>query len=129
MSQLTLSQKARTQMALRAVLAPLALFILLFGAAGRWDYWQGWVYILLNTIIVVVMGTVLTPNKGLIEERLNPKEGVKSWDKLYFALSTPLYFIAVVLGGLNARFGWTTNMPAAIYWAGVAVYLLGQAIF
>jgi protein-S-isoprenylcysteine O-methyltransferase Ste14 len=129
MTQVILSRKARTQMVLRAGLAPVILLILLFGLAGRWNYWQGWVYVILNAFIVVLMGTVLTPNAGLIEERLNPKEGVKSWDKLYFALSTPLYIIAVALGGLDARFGWTTSMPAAVYWGGVAVYLVGQAIF
>ncbi len=129
MTQVTLSQKARTQMALRAGLAAVVLLVLLFGLAGRWNYWQGWVYIILNGAVVLLMGTVLTPNAGLIEERLNPKEGVKSWDKLYFALSTPLYLIAVVLGGLDARFGWTTNMPAGAYWGGVAMYLLGQGIF
>ncbi len=101
---------------------------LLFGLAGRWDYWQGWVYIGLSIAILALMGTVLTPDRGLIEEQLNPKQGVKSWDKLYFALSTPMYFVAMALGALDARFGWTAGMPLSIYWLGVGVYLLGQAI-
>ncbi len=129
MTTTNLSQKARIQMALRVGLAPVILIALLFGLAGRWNYWQGWVYVILNAMIVLIMGTILTPNTGLIEERLNPKEGVKSWDKLYFAFSTPLYFIAVVLGGLDARFRWTMDMPSVVYWAAVAIYLLGQAIF
>lgn len=128
MAQNTLTQKAHVQMGLRAVLAPIVSIALLFGFAGRWDYWQGWVFVVLSGVIVALMGTLLTPDKSLIEERLNPKQGVKSWDKLYFALSTPMFFIGMALGGLDARFGWTSHMPAWVYWGSVIVYLAGHAI-
>lgn len=129
MTRLDLSQKARLQMILRAVLAPVLMFGLLFLIAGRWDYWQAWVYILINMVIMLLMGTLLTRNTALIEERLNPKEGMKGWDKFYFGVTTPLYLIALVLAGLDAHFGWTKDMPLSIYWASVAIYLIGQAIF
>lgn len=128
MANTALTRKAQTQMALRAVLAPIVLFGLLFGLAGRLDYWQGWVYLVLSLGIGLLQGMVLTPDKSLIEERLNPKEGVKSWDRLYFALSTPLFFIGMALAGLDARFGWTRDIPAAVYWMAVAVFLAGHAI-
>ncbi len=128
MAQQTLTSQARVQLGLRAVLAPVVSFALLFGLAGRLDYWQGWVYIVVNTVIVLLQAIVLTPDKSLIEERLNPKQGVKSWDKLYFGLTTPLFFIGMALAGLDARFGWTTNMPLVAYWLGVLVYLAGHAM-
>ena len=124
-----LSQKARKQMVLRALLAPVLMIGLLFLTAGTWHYWQAWVYIIINTVIIILMGTVLTPNSELAEERLNPKEGMKGWDKFYFGVTTPLYVLALVLAGLDQRFGWTTNMPLAVYWTSVAIYILGQAIF
>ncbi len=129
MKKLNLSQKARAQMILRAFMAPILMVVLLFFVAGRWDYWQGWVYSILNMIILLLMGTLFTKSSELVEERLNPKGGMKGWDKFYFAVTTPMYIIALILGGLDARFGWTTNMPLAVYWLGVLVYLLGQAIF
>ena len=129
MTQLALSQKARRQMVLRALLAPVLMIGLLFFVAGRWDYWQAWVYSTVNMVILVLMGTLLTKNSELVEERLNPKEGMKAWDKFYFAVTTPLYMIALVVAGLDARFGWTTNMPLIVYWASVTVYLIGQGIF
>jgi protein-S-isoprenylcysteine O-methyltransferase Ste14 len=129
MTTLALSSKARTQMILRALAAPLLMIGLLFFVAGRWDYWQAWVYTILNMIILILMATRLTQSAELVEERLNPKAGMKAWDKFYFAVTTPLYIIALIIGGLDARFGWTTNMPLTVYWASVLLYLLGQAIF
>jgi protein-S-isoprenylcysteine O-methyltransferase Ste14 len=129
MTKLALSPKARTQMILRALLAPVLMIGLLFLVAGRWDFWQAWVYSIINMIVLALMGTLLTRNSELVEERLNPKEGMKSWDKFYFALTTPLYLIALVIAGLDARFGWTANMPLIVYWVGVIVYLIGQGIF
>lgn len=129
MTKFNLSPKARTQMILRALLAPILMFGLLFLFSGHWDYWQAWVYTIVNLVILILMATLLTKNSELVEERLNPKAGTKSWDKFYFALTTPLYVIALLLGGLDARFGWTTNMPLSVYWAGVVIYLIGQAIF
>jgi protein-S-isoprenylcysteine O-methyltransferase Ste14 len=129
MTALTLSKKARTQMILRALLAPVLMVGLLFLVAGTWNYWQAWVYLIINTILLVLMSTILSPNAELVEERLNPKQGMKGWDKFYFAVTTPLYVIALLLAGLDQRFGWTTDMPLAIYWTSVIVYILGQAIF
>ncbi len=128
MAQQGLSAKARLQLLLRGVLAPVMMFVVLFGLAGRWDYWQAWVFVALTALVLVVMSTVLSPGRELIEERLNPKEGVKGWDKLYMALSAPLYFVALILGGLDARFGWTRNMPLWFYWVGAVVFLAGNAI-
>jgi protein-S-isoprenylcysteine O-methyltransferase Ste14 len=33
------------------------------------------------------------------------------------------------VAGLDARFGWSSAMPASVYWSSVALYLIGQAIF
>jgi protein-S-isoprenylcysteine O-methyltransferase Ste14 len=54
---------------------------------------------------------------------------MKGWDKFYFAATTPMYILALILSGLDARFGWTTNMSPVVYWGSVIVYLIGQAIF
>src|SRR6476660_905068 len=107
MPNLNLSQQARMKLILRALLDPFMRIGLLFFVSGRWDYWQAWVYTITNAIVLVLMGTVLTKSSELVEERLNPKEGVKGWDKFYFAVTTPLYMLALLLGGLDARFGWT----------------------
>ncbi len=124
-----LSRMTTIQIILRAVFAPLLMMGLLFLVAGRWDYWQAWVYFILNVIILMLMATVFTKNAELVEERLNPKEGMKGWDKFYFAVTTPMYIISLVLAGLDARYGWTQDMPLAVYISSIVIYLIGQAIF
>jgi uncharacterized membrane protein len=70
MTKTNLSTTARTQMMLRALLAPVLMIGLLFFVAGRWDYWQAWVYTAINMILLALMGTLLTRNAELVEERL-----------------------------------------------------------
>lgn len=62
----TLSQKTRTQIVLRAVLGPVVMIGLLFLVAGTWDYWEAWVYFIVNMILLLLMATVLTPNYELV---------------------------------------------------------------
>lgn len=122
--------KLQWQIILRTVLGLLAVFVLVFGSAGRWDYWQGWLYLLLVLITMVLMWIVLPEDSTLVEERLRPGAGMKGWDRLYFALSTPLYLIAVIVAGLDVgRFGWTGELPAWCYTLGVLVYGIGQGFF
>ncbi len=79
-----LSVKASAQIILRSIIGMLVVLALLLLAAGRWDFWQAWVYVALNAVILILMGTVLTPDKSLMEERLSPKGKAKGWDLFYF---------------------------------------------
>lgn len=118
------------QMAFRTLAGLAALSLFLFIPAGGLDYWQGWVYLGLSLGVLLVTAWVLRDNPQLIRERLKPGAGTKTWDKAYFALSTPLYLVMLVVAGLDVgRFGWTGPLPAWLYALGVAFFLLGQAIF
>lgn len=126
----TIDRKLSFQMALRTAAGLFAVFLFLFIPAGRLDYWQGWLYLGLSLAILLVTRWVLRGSPELIEERLKPGAGMKTWDKLYFALSTPLYLVMLVVAGLDAgRFGWSPPLPAWVYLTGVAVYLAGQGLF
>ena len=110
MTKLALSPKARTQMILRALLAPVLMIGLLFFVAGRWDYWQAWVYSIINMIVLVLMGTLLTRNSELVEERLNPKEGP------YHYVRHPGYvggFLFTITIGLMLG-SWWASIPQVI---------------
>jgi len=107
-----------------------AMAFLIFCSYGGVDYWQGWIYFGLNLAIVVATTWVLRNETGLVAERLRPGKGTRWWDKVYFGVSTPLYFAAVILAGVDVgRTGWSRPVPVALYAAAVAVYILGQALF
>ena len=123
-------QGVMAQLVLRGLVAPIMMAVLLMISAGRMDYWQGWVYMGLNMGLLLVNLWTVRRNPELVEERLKPGEGMKGWDKLYFALTTTLYFAHLIVAGLDVgRFGWTGDVPWSVYVGAIAIYLIGQAIF
>ncbi len=103
--------------------------ILLF-SSGRFDYWQGWVYLFVNLVFVALTARVLRNELGLVAERLHPGKGMKWWDKGYFLFSTPLYAAAVIVAGIDAgRFHWSPRPAMALYFAGLVLYISGQGLF
>src|SRR5574341_112165 len=60
---------------LRALATPIFLFILIFPFAGRLDYWQGWLYIVINTLLVLMTVWIFRDKPEFIAERLKPGEG------------------------------------------------------
>jgi protein-S-isoprenylcysteine O-methyltransferase Ste14 len=112
------------------MLGVAAVAVLVFLSSGHLDYWQGWVYLGVNLVIVAVTAWLLREDLGLMAERLNPGRGTKWWDKVYLLLSTPLYFAAVVVAGIDAgRRHWSPHPDPAFYVLFLAVYLIGQALF
>jgi protein-S-isoprenylcysteine O-methyltransferase Ste14 len=113
----------------RGVLGIAVMAFLIFCSYGGVAYWQGWVYFGLNLAVLAATNWVLRNEPGLIAERLRPGKGTRWWDKVYFAASTPLYFAAVILAGIDAgRTHWSRPVPVVLYAAAVAVYVLGQAL-
>lgn len=103
---------------------------LIFVSSGRIDYWQGWVYFGTTMAILALTTWLLRNDTELVAERLNPGKGTKTWDKAYYLLSTPLYFAAVILAGIDAgRRHWSSRPAAVLYLMFLAVYLAGQGLF
>ncbi len=108
----------------------LCIFILVtFLAAGRLDYWQGWIFNGLNFFFIFVTYAVLIERKDLIKERLHPGKGMKHWDKVYYMVSTPLFFLMFILSILDAtRFTWEPSVPFIMTLLGIILYSIGQII-
>jgi len=115
------------KMILGSILVPAATIGFTFALAGRIDYWQGWVYNLLNLTILGLTYVALSDRKDLIQERLKPGKGMKRWDKIYYIVSSPTYFIAIAIACLDAgRFHWEPHVPLAIIILGIVIYCAGQ---
>ena len=97
--------------------------------AGRLDYWQGWVFNGLNIFSLLVTWIVLRNQKDLIKERLKPGRGMKKWDRVYHAVSTPLYFVMFILSVLDAaRFSWSSRVPIIVVVVSIVIYTIGQIV-
>jgi protein-S-isoprenylcysteine O-methyltransferase Ste14 len=122
-------ESMKGQIWFRSILGVTVLIVLLFTAGGRLDYWQGWVYVLVNVLFIGLTNWALRDNPSLRRERIFPGRGVKSWDRVYWAVSTPLYFLSLVLAGLDAgRNHWTPRLPLAFYIGILVLYCLGQSL-
>jgi len=108
----------------------LILFIILtFLIAGRLDYWQGWVFNGLNVLSILITFFLLSDRKDLIKERLKPGAGMKKWDKVYYLVSTPMFFVMFILSVLDAgRFSWPPRVPFLVAIIGSVAYSVGQAL-
>ena len=125
MSETKLSHK----IIIRGILSYGLIVALTFICAGRLNYWQGWIYNGLNILFVLLTYYYLSDNTGLIAERLKPGEGMKPWDKIFFIISTLIYFIVIIFCALDVgRFGWVPELH--LFWVivGIGLYAVGQLI-
>jgi len=119
----------KAQLWFRSILGVVALVVFLFIAGGRLDYWQAWVYIGLSVFFLSLTNWVLRNEPSLRRERMQPGAGIKWWDKVYYAVSMPLYFLCLAISGLDAgRYHWTHHVPLALYLAVIIAYILGQSL-
>jgi protein-S-isoprenylcysteine O-methyltransferase Ste14 len=123
------ARNLKTGMLIWGLAAPVLLLAVLLLAAGRLSYWQGWVYGGSSLLLLAVNYLLLRGRPDLIQERLSPGQGTKRWDKAYFALSTPLFFVAILLAALDAgRYRWGPRVPWWAYLLAGLVYSAGQAL-
>jgi protein-S-isoprenylcysteine O-methyltransferase Ste14 len=119
----------KAQLWFRSILGVTGLIILLLLAGGRIDYWQAWIYITINVIFIGLTNWSLRDNPSLQRERIFPGGGIKTWDKVYWAVSAPLYFLSLVLAGFDAgRKHWTHHLPLVLYLGVIVAYCLGQSL-
>jgi protein-S-isoprenylcysteine O-methyltransferase Ste14 len=121
--------KIPSPLRIRSLAGIAAVAAIVFAAAGRLDYWQGWVFVVVSAAVLILTTWLLKNDLGLLLERARPGKGMKWWDKGYYLLSTPLYFGAVVVAALDAgRLHWGSGPGVSTYALLLAVFLVGQAL-
>ncbi len=102
---------------------------LLFGVAGRLDWFGAWLLIglyFLFLLVVVVCTSLKAP--GLMEERSHMAQNVKPWDKVITTIYTVLLLALLVTAGLDAgRFRWS-SVPAILQAAGVLLLIFSGVV-
>ena len=117
---------------LRFFIASLLLMAVLFLAAGKLGWWEGWAYVVQAFIVLVFSRAVLIhKNPDLARERADAgrKENVKSWDRILLPLmSIILPVTGYIVAGLDERFGWSPDLPNGIQIVALLLIFAGSMI-
>jgi protein-S-isoprenylcysteine O-methyltransferase Ste14 len=107
--------------------------VVIFLAAGSIRWVWGWVLIGVSAAALVGHVVVLVPiNPDLLAERQEGfrPEGTKRWDRWLTMSAASLGTVVMwVIAGLEVRFRWTAGMALPAHISGVAVTVLGYALF
>jgi len=103
-----------------------ALVIIL--PAGKWDYWQGWLYLLILYIpMFFVLYYLLKNDPALLQRRMRMREK-ESVQRRIIVLSLVYFLVAFTLPGLDVRFGWS-NVPSWVSLVADVLVLTGYMTF
>lgn len=120
----------KTNYLIKHFLGTLIFFSILFISAGRIDYWQGWIYVVIGLIMVVLNYTVLKIDPELQKERSKPGDGTKRWDKAILLSSFLVTISMYVVAGLDSgRFKWSPDFHWGLILLGVFLTSAGQLLF
>lgn len=100
----------------------------LFGSAGRLDWFAGRVCVSVYLIAIAGAGAAaLWMNPSVLAERGKWHKDTKPFDKVFMAFYLPLIFLQPAVAGLDAvRFGWSP-LPERTLFIGVILYAIGAA--
>jgi protein-S-isoprenylcysteine O-methyltransferase Ste14 len=105
-------------------------FLILFISAGSINYRQGWIYVSINLILLLLTFLNSMHDKELIQERLAPGKGIKRWDKMILGVSSLIYIFMLVIAGLDSgRYNASPSLPWGINIIGIVLMLFGHNIF
>jgi protein-S-isoprenylcysteine O-methyltransferase Ste14 len=104
--------------------------VILFFAAGRLDYGEGWAYLVQYVGFIVLNAILLmSGNKDLIEERSRILENTKGWDRVVSVFYGLFGLGMLLVAALDARWGWSPHLglaPQIIAWV---IMALGYGMF
>jgi protein-S-isoprenylcysteine O-methyltransferase Ste14 len=108
----------------RLGITPLLMCPVLFGAAGRLNWWAAWAFVAMVVAMQAhVIATLSRISPDLLQERRGMREGTKPWDKAIVpAIALLLPILMWVAAGLDVRA--TGSAPLGAEWQ-VAGFVLG----
>lgn len=97
----------KSRLALRVLLVMPLMAGLMFGPAGSFRFWQGWVFVGIFLAFTIVFATYFyRHDRGLLERRLQNREPRRE-QRQFKMLWVPLWLCTLTLPGLDYRFGWS----------------------
>lgn len=106
----------------------LMVMVLLFVPAGTFEYMNGWLFIGLLFIPMIVLGAVLLIKAPeLLKKRLNSKEK-ETEQKSVIGFSLIMFLGGFIVSALDYRFGWS-DMPLALVIIASVVLLVSYGLY
>lgn len=116
------------QAILKFALGVALVAALLFAPAGTLRYPNGWLFMGILFIPMLLAGIVMMrKNPALLRKRLHAKEK-QAEQQLVIKLSGLIFVLGFVTAGFNFRFKWFA-LPDCIAWIGTIVFLLAYAMY
>ncbi|MBQ9166550.1 MAG: isoprenylcysteine carboxylmethyltransferase family protein [Oscillospiraceae bacterium] len=110
------------------LLGLVMICLLLFLPAGTLNYPNGWLFLALLFLPMLLLGAVLfLKAPGLLKKRLSTKEKQQE-QKRVVALSGLIFLAGFLLCGLDFRFGWS-HLPVGIVTAASVLFLLSYGLY
>ena len=114
---------------LTGVLGLLLFITAWFWTAGRSDWWQGWVFILLFVVyLFVLLWWLNRVDPELVAERNQPSETAEPWDRAVMGVYNVTLLILIFLTALDSgRFRWS-EVPILVQVLGWGLLVLSGAV-
>ena len=114
------------QAVVQGVLGTAAFLALVFGTAGTWHFWRGWLFLGTFALCTIAFTVYLARHdRALLERRLKagPKHEREPAQRIIVSLVFVTFFAAIVLPILDYRIG-RSRVPAWLSIAGDAIIVL-----
>jgi protein-S-isoprenylcysteine O-methyltransferase Ste14 len=119
-----------TNYLIKHIIGTFIFFAIIFISAGRIDYWQGLIYLMIGIVMTALNYTILRVDSELLDERSKPGEGTKKWDKIILGLSFVGTICMYATAGLDSgRFHWSPGFHWSVILTGIILTISGQLLF
>ena len=96
------------RMIIREYISRILMLVFLLLAAGDLRWQRAWTFFLFMVVMNFLFHLfVVIPNPDLYNERGNPKENVKPWDRKCVLIYGLIGYFSMIFIGLDKRFGWS----------------------
>ena len=110
------------------ILGFLLVGLLIFLSAGTLNFLNGWIFMGVLFIPILILGIVLfITSPELLEKRLNGREE-QIEQKNVVAFSGLIFLFGFILAGLDFRFGWT-RVPKPILITAIILFLISYLLY
>lgn len=121
------SAALKKQICLRLIAALFIVGLMLFLPAGSLYYWEGWIYLcILFVPMVLVLVYLLKHDPDLLVRRMRFREKEQE-QKTIIKTAIPVFFGGFLIPGFDYRFGWS-DVPVVLVLASDVIVFLGYFV-